>query len=61
MLGEATSTKTDKPYIEDDKVVLKHHGEIDQPWDKEMHPGASCEAGLLTVLFLTFEPENFVD
>ena len=39
MLGEAISTKMDKPYIEEDKVVLKHHGEIDQPWDKEMRPG----------------------
>ena len=61
MLGEATSTKTDKPYIEDDKVVLKHHGEIDQPWDKEMHPGLLAKPVLLTVLFLTGEPENFID
>ena len=29
----------DKPYIEDAKVVLKHHGEIDQPRDREMLPG----------------------
>ena len=31
-----TLTKTDKPYIEDAEVVLRHHGEFDQPRDKEI-------------------------
>jgi len=34
-----TLTKTNKSYIVDAEVVLKHHGEFDQPRDKEMHPG----------------------
>ena len=37
--AKLTLTGMDKPYVEDAEVVLKHHGVIDQPRDREMHPG----------------------